>query len=435
MLLRHFGRNQRTPAAQAALIAAAASLSACSDPMSSEAEDLATTEQEIVNGLVLTASQTSSNGLVAVYHKSWDAGLNGAWYPRPCSGKILRTVNGVSAVLTARHCVTRDGTTDGTVLNPNELRLVADNDPGLALPNPPAGTTPTSIIAHPVIAALPGWSEHQMLAAYDSALVFANVDWSSRVTEKPAFYLGGESPIGRSTYGYGYGVNEMDDADDCEDPYHTPGAGIARRGGTFPINGFIHTSGTRLISHLNWDSNGEFVGCGDSGGPSQRVNGSSPNGWLVQYGVNSRMEINDFYLSAPAAFLSFYIGFYVSAYSDRTRAIEFTSNGSADYATLSTTPTRLQYSPSSEHIEIGWGGPSVKCMYNNGTATPRWGACGTTNAYKWQLFPNGKVLNRQDGMCLNTAGTAPVRLTSTCLADDPDDAVAAPYRWAWHAQL
>src|SRR5262245_29968008 len=79
----------------------------CGDAGSQRAgEPVGAVQSEILNGTDMNDAAVKTWALVAVYHppKSGTA----TWFGRPCGGVILRSENGVSAVLTARHCVTMD---------------------------------------------------------------------------------------------------------------------------------------------------------------------------------------------------------------------------------------------------------------------------------------------------------------------------------------
>src|SRR3954453_23157634 len=78
----------------------------------SDSPDLETSSQNIVNGTALSELGVRNSAMVAVYHRDLSVPGNG-WWPRPCSGTVVYSLNGVSQVLTARHCVTTNGEKDG----------------------------------------------------------------------------------------------------------------------------------------------------------------------------------------------------------------------------------------------------------------------------------------------------------------------------------
>ena len=127
--------------------------------------DTATEVSAIYNGVPLGSSELAASGLVAIYHPKDPSFPN--FYPRPCSGVIVRAGGGQSTVLTARHCVTTDNTIYGPLVDPSRLRLTPTLSPGPALPDPPAN-------------AVPGWVVIDKLGPVtDIAVVSVLTDWSS----------------------------------------------------------------------------------------------------------------------------------------------------------------------------------------------------------------------------------------------------------------
>src|SRR5688572_18336746 len=131
-----------------------------------------TQEEEIIGGY----NSTVNTNFVALYHRAEgvceiDAGdradgftLNyslppGTWWPRPCGGTIIRKDGNANYILTARHCLTKDGKPDGAMLPSGSLRVIGTLNPGviatdesdgemLVTGSPPAGSVAAAVYYH-----------------------------------------------------------------------------------------------------------------------------------------------------------------------------------------------------------------------------------------------------------------------------------------------
>ena len=95
---------------------------------SSESEEVANQSDEVVNGSTVTTSTNPKT--VALYHQAiCEPGLccptqgQMYWFPRPCSAMVLRSLPGETWILTAHHCVKRNGEIDGPILQPSQIRI------------------------------------------------------------------------------------------------------------------------------------------------------------------------------------------------------------------------------------------------------------------------------------------------------------------------
>src|SRR6185503_19118555 len=101
-------------------------------------EHTALDSQEILKGTTVT-NQLTQPRVAALYHQNrCDLGppfcpVKGQmfWFPRPCSSSVLRATNGETWLLTARHCVTVEGTQEGVVIQPSQLRVNQALNPGV----------------------------------------------------------------------------------------------------------------------------------------------------------------------------------------------------------------------------------------------------------------------------------------------------------------
>jgi hypothetical protein len=240
-------------------ILAASAGGGCSDVagQSPTDESVQATRDAIINGTAVSASQVQTLGLAAVYH--FDPPTN-SWFPRPCSGKIIRSVNGVSKVITARHCVTVTGAIGGTLLSASQVRISPAASPGPAAPTPPSSAiTASSVVGAPVDTTVP---EEQR----DEAVITVNANWSAQAASKDALWVGDPSLlIGFNMTSYGYGINVADW--NCDADLSTVGAGVARSGGPFKVLSSNRTRTYGTYTTQNNNPSGQGVICGDSGGP------------------------------------------------------------------------------------------------------------------------------------------------------------------------
>jgi hypothetical protein len=281
-----------------------------------ETEPLATESDEIVNGTTVSAAQNPKT--VALYHQAvCEAGAccptvgQMYWFPRPCSAMVLRSLPGETWILTAHHCVTRNGEIDGAILQPTQLRVNASLSPGLALPNPPAGSFVPDLVV-PELAA--------DLAGYDIALVRvpAAVPVGSRRVSLP---MNDKLNTSQNVVAFGYGRFVETSPPHCETG--ASGAGVLRTAQNFRVTSVCAGCGA-FGSYEYFDSNalGQSVWRGDSGGPSF-LQSTVTAPFLEVVGVHSSGCLGCDAESARVAGAMNFIGayltyFYVSANSSPT---------------------------------------------------------------------------------------------------------------------
>jgi len=90
-------------------------ISACSGYVEEEVD---TGEQPIINGTVI-ATDNLNPGVVAVFQPAGS-----------CSGSLIRK----NWILTARHCVTTDGTVNGPIQTASQVQVTRSVNPGVSAP-------------------------------------------------------------------------------------------------------------------------------------------------------------------------------------------------------------------------------------------------------------------------------------------------------------
>jgi hypothetical protein len=228
-------------------------------------EPIETKTGNILGGTDLTAAEAQSFGAVAIYHSS--PGMT--WFPRPCSGVVVKSSGTHSWVVTARHCVTVDNTiagdtvAGGAIAPVSSFQLIRGAAPGIANPNPPAGGVQ------------PAWAPTGMpvdlgtgnvQTSRDMAIIVVTADWRDTANDnKEALWVHDISLlINGPITSIGYGISNNDQ--NCHLPTSTFGAGTARKANFF-IDGTVADNPGGLYV---WDQsgvNGPKVMCGDSGGP------------------------------------------------------------------------------------------------------------------------------------------------------------------------
>ena len=426
-------RSRHACARRAALAAVATtSLVACGEAPGSELELTRTAKQPIMNGTNLSVESVKEYGLVAVYHRYYPSSGPSFWWPRPCSGKILRSSSAGSTVLTARHCVTRDGNANGVLLEKEDIWLKAGRMPGLATNEPPSGATQASTVqAMAVLTSQETGYQYDVLRTlYDAALITVPANWSTRVEYKQGYYLGDPQELeGLSAYSYGYGITDEGDCDE-DDPPVTTGAGRARRA-EFEVIDAWQDGNLRFGRIGSNENSGPRIMCGDSGGPLIRVNGSGDFAWGVQFGINSQGTVNTT-MAMPGNWLAYNVLFHVSPYTTAppNTSIKSLANVNGVLRLVSGAGSQLYYDLQGRKIIVGAGGPSQKCLEDDYQGPyPFWTTCAGTSWQRWRLTPGGKIM--ADDKCLTDIGTDRPRL-ETCVSGNAE--ARAPQRWAWHAQ-
>jgi hypothetical protein len=402
---------------------------------SSEApsETVEATEMAISAGRDLSQFEVNFYGLVALYHPSHGGG--GGFAARPCSAAILNSTGGRSIVLTARHCVTTDGSTSGPLVAANTLRLSPKASPGAAGP-PSDAVTPRAVFAD---AYYPDCFEY----AQDSALIYVDADWSANVASRLGVWLGGPDRSGTAVdEAMGYGWNIVPDIWDCAaNPSGEYGAGTARASMSFQRSA---PYGFRCTSVLQWfygfpepNAANNRIMCGDSGGPDF-VDMVFSEGYSVEHllGVHSGMNLSVAYSAGIGLPIQQALGgmflsplktghtFNLSR-APSSHLVRLVSNsGGAGTTWIYNWATQHIYDPSQEDIDQDWClelVPTTKRV----TAT----LCSGASTQKWYLDPTLRIRSQSaTGLCL-TAPTGEVFLTVSTCADLPER-----QGWVFHPQ-
>jgi hypothetical protein len=395
-----------------ALIAlATAGLIGCSAP----AEPVEEAVQPIVNGFALSESGSQYFGLAAVFHPA----AGGGWYPRPCSGRVVRSAGGFSYILTARHCVTTDSMVNGTVVSPSALRVLPRANAGIPNPNPPAeALTPDFVSAMPITSVSAG--------SRDIAVVRVIASWDGFV-QQHGMWLGAPSALtGRDVLSVGYGINVQDP--NCDTDLSTVGAGTARYGSPFhieiasdPLPGG-QQGGFYGITNSN--QNGQSLICGDSGGPDFVLIGDRWQGISVHSsGVFSpatstststwvQDTLGGIYLS-PASALNLNV-----VVGSSTFVVSLHDNVTAPSGAV------LHYDPATQRINEQ---SLFRCLTPGNPALMR-DACQDLTRQRWSLGIDGRITSVSDGTCLTASGTSV--FTSACGSPLP-----MSQTWGFHPQV
>jgi hypothetical protein len=214
---------------------------ACSLDSAPDSEQVEATRDAIIDGVEVSSN---SFGAIALYHKKFDDEGNWVWWPRPCSARVLNPSATAKRILTARHCVTKDGTIAGTEFDhPTELRVTGALKPG---PTRPADALqPQAFVVHP---------------SHDLALI--SVQGDLKLPSNVAVVGMNVTPtnelegFGIAQYGYGWGTEDKNST-----------TGILRMAQFFGI-GALASSGAYYSYDNNPSLSGGSVTHGDSGGPA-----------------------------------------------------------------------------------------------------------------------------------------------------------------------
>lgn len=408
-----------------AVSALSVALTACGGVSDDDAQNTAATESPIVNGTVLSQSEVTARGLAALYHKQYNPDGSSFWWPRPCSSTIVRSINGVSLVLTARHCVTRDGSVNGTPLAATDLRIIATAAPGPANPNPPSGTlTPASVQTMPAGTSAMG----------DMAIVTVNTNWSANVAARQAVLVADPSTLtGLYLTAYGYGIN-VADWNCFDNPSSITGAGIARSGWPFKITGGSASGDGGYYTYTNSNSSGQAAICGDSGGPDMINFGVNNITWRTVLGAHSGADSTTGDSAATAKWFEDTLGgLYMSSLWDPNRDAGLYFNGPATQLWLysvSQTPgnvSRVKYYQATKQLIATANGLCMDSATNLVT-------CNGSTGQQWKFNAKySQLTNVATGQCLAHYSTGTL-LTQACLGVSATEAFARQ-EFAFHPQL
>jgi hypothetical protein len=408
--------RQSIAIAIAIAVSAGGTGSGCSAPLL----DTGTDREAIVNGVALSQGELTHYGLVAIYHPD-DPGKQ-QFFPRPCSGTIIASASGRSTVLTARHCVTTDGTVNGPIAPVSAFRLIASLTPGPANPNPPAGTViPTDVTAQPITLGAPSD------ASQDLAVLHVNVDWSANVAARLGMWVGGATgSYSGVDVSLGYGINVVDSS--CSTDRSIVGAGVARRGGVFTrVTTVIdQVSGSWQSVNAQPNGIGQAIACGDSGGPDFVDMQFDDNASMeVLVGVHSRGDQTMSRSAGPSAWLQSALGGLALGPLGTTARLSRPLNSHTVSLTSSSTTfwlynwnTHQIFDPSQEDVDQDW------CLDLSGTTLTA-NLCSAAATQKWFIDPTLRVRNSSTtGKCL----TAPASGSTVSVANCVD----LPNRQGWY---
>ncbi|HEX6272829.1 MAG TPA: discoidin domain-containing protein [Polyangiaceae bacterium] len=370
-----------------------------------------------MNGTVLSEPLAQFFDLVAVYHP----GLDGApWFPRPCSGVLVRSSAGFSYVMTARHCVTTDLTIGGTIVAPSRIRVQFGARPGLASPNPPA----TAVVADDV-QGMPVSSAGG--EARDIAMIRVRANWGPFVRKHGLAVSAPNTFNNLPVYAFGYGISTFDTG--CFEHTQntvTTGAGIARMGAPFtagsgstPFPGGLQGG---FYSYVN--SNGgnppQSIICGDSGGPdftplagAWHILGVHSTGT----GSTSERAVS----TAAGTWVQDTLGgLYLSPDSMPNYNFAVTSSWVPFLAPNTGSAQTLRYDPATQRINAA--GLS-RCLVPAGGEPMA--PCQDIALQRWAVGADRRIVHVQSGLCLTAANIQ--------VSAQPCNGSSAQ-RWQFHAQ-
>jgi hypothetical protein len=380
-------------------------------------EVITSTRSPIVNGTEESELTAQVFDQVAVYHP----GLNGApWFPRPCSGMLVRSSVGFSYVLTARHCVTSDLSVNGPLVAPTSVRVLPGARPGLAAPNPPAAAVVgDDIQAMPISTAGP--------EARDIAMIRVRANWAPFVTKFGMAVSAPNTFNSLPLFAFGYGINTFDTG--CFDHTQntvTTGAGIARFGASFIIASgsapFPDQVPGGFYSYVNRTGGNppQSVICGDSGGPDL----IALAGAFQILGVHSEGTFNpgdQAVSTAAGTWVEDTLGgLYLSPDSMANYNFSVTSSW-VPFLDLNTNINQtLRYDPATQRINAF---AMSRCLVPAGGEPMA--PCQDIPLQRWAVGSDRRIIHVQSGLCLTAAN---IQVFGATCNDSPAQ------RWQFHAQ-
>jgi len=410
----------------------------CSAEAVDHADSVGTDSESIVNGITLSETDVLLNGMVAIYHKK----ANGNFFPRPCSGVLIETSGTWNTIVTARHCVTRDGTVDGPMFSPSEvgtsIMVKATATPGLTAdsPTPPAGAIGAQIVEYAAI------ESGVSTSSRDLATVSVVANWANRAPNlyQTGVYMGDPAAlIGKQVTAFGYGVNELHPTnsfpeDTCystnPNPTHN-GAGTARRSNPFTVNGGLNEGFYGGVYNHNNDAGGTKVLCGDSGGPdfgSLPTNGVPPV--QNQTGVHSGASYTSTTNSRVGPWLAAMRGgFFVSPHSDKTRALGFIGSSLVLYPRVNASPGAFVFLPPLQRIAVYISDEDALCLDSNAGGLLATCSSQLPTNQRWIITGNNQIQNVATGQCLQHRTDLNGVTLEPCLS------ASAAQTWFWHPEI
>ena len=401
----------------AIVLAVAIWVGGCGIETEAEDEAVETRQSEIYKGVVLNATEVADRGLVAIYHPKLPSG----YFKRPCSGVILKsgsTPGGIqSVVMTARHCVTADGSTWGALAHPSLVRLIATPAPGIANPNIPAGT----VAANSIVGNF----------GFDIALITVLNDWSSIANRRLGLYVGSpQHLVGRQLSAFGYGIDSSDGS--CVGNSNVvTGAGTARMGSPFQIvEASVDPFSNQPIMYKYTNSNaqGQRVMCGDSGGPDQM---DMWGDWRYILGIHSTgVDVKAESVAISANIQIAIGGLYLSVRKIGSASAPEIKNigvGGQGELVMGFPGYSVVYDRTTQRLHMSYGCLSVRTNAQ-GQSEPYFAStCDNSNLQKWNFDPATDIRNLQTNQCITAVSATSVLMTSCNVYDQRQ-------RWLFHPQ-
>jgi hypothetical protein len=348
----------------------------------------------------MTADQVNTWGLIGIYH--FETASN-SWFPRPCSGVVLRSMGSFSWVLTARHCLTVDHEIGGDINDYSNIRLISGAQLPILSPGqepPLTAISPSSVIA--MSASDDGDYSHDM------ALVTIGITLPGLVSYPKGLWVGDPASLtGRQFNAFGYGVSDPNLV--CYNPpYPSDTAGVARVGGLFTVSSGISNSPGGLYNYTNWSTFDQYVDCGDSGGPDIAPYGTDDSPYDQIIGVHSTGAIPN--ATVQSAVVTRWVqdqmgGIFL--YNDAQQMVSITNNainfvpfGDAAAASIIYDSSTMQITADGLCLGLVGGTPVTEtCDVNDPTQ-------------QWNVVWNRWITNASNNLCLTAVSPTNVTVQS-----------------------
>jgi Ricin-type beta-trefoil lectin domain len=384
-------------------------------------------QEAIVNGTDAPADFVSTVGMVAVYDRA-DAPNTQNWSTRPCSGTIVYGDATGSWVLTARHCITADGTITGTPLPAGDFKLLPGTNPGPTVHSP----TPTSPLEPPAAAITANFLVAAPVVAgqqLDTALLRVPADWSDIVDGMPLL-MSPVSGVNKAAVSVtGYGVSDNDTG--CQSDTDSSGAGIARYATGFTVNtATSFAAGGGSFAYLDSSTpGGARVTCGDSGGGDYTPWPKSDPIVQTLIGVHSVAVVSG---SGNAG--DTFSGAWVSDILDGLYLFQW-GGGNVDWDSTFNLTVGLGagpffiYGEQQQSVFVDFGDFSM-CVQKRSRRDNHamLATCNGSAGQKWQVTADNRIRNPSTNTCLQASGTS--ILVRTCVAGGTS-ATSRLQTWYW----